>query len=104
MDIEDLDLIFDIFLENGLGPDQRNEVTIQRFKDVLVQDMKVPNLKPQDLDMLLKSNQIFASKNKITRVDFKHVFEYALKQATINTIDARGQFQRSYAEAADLLK
>ena len=54
--------------------------------------------------MLVKSSIVLQGKPRITRTDFKHVFEYALKQAAIRTMDAKSQFQKSYTEAQDFLR
>lgn len=84
-----MDVIFNIFLESNLGPDQRNSIRVLRFKDVLINELQIPNLKAQDIDMLVKSSQILQGKQNITRTNFKHMFEHSLKQAAIRTVDAR---------------
>jgi hypothetical protein len=100
----DLDVIFNIFLDPNQGPDQRNEIRVQRFKEVLISELRVENLKPQDIDMLVKSSQILQGKQKISRTNFKHMFEFAVKQASIRTMDSRAQFNKSYAEAKDFFR
>jgi hypothetical protein len=75
--IEDIDILFDFF--NSEGKD-RQKIFKKEFKDFILQNLRIRQIREIDLEVFMKSASVFAQKDYIDRNDFKNMFEFHIRE------------------------
>ena len=91
--LEDIDLLFDMLLEGDFA----ERISKQRFKEYLVTHL---NMKEQDIDILLKTNQYIQNKEHIEKVDFRNMFEAAVRYQRQRLQDQYADQTKKYKQAS----
>ena len=76
---EEIDMYFDMLFMKDNTNMQR--VTRDMFIDFILIDMRVPDIKKQDLEILLRTHELLAGKTLFTRQELKAIFERPFKDA-----------------------
>ena len=74
---EDMDLMFDFF-NQGSDP---NKIFKKDFKEFILLNLRVRNVRETDLDLFLKSSFFIQNKDYIDRYDFRNLFEFHIREA-----------------------
>lgn len=97
---EDMDLMFDFF-NQGSDP---NKITKKDFKEFILLNMKIRNIRETDLELFLKSSFFLQSKDYIDRNDFRNMFESNIREARHNKLEHTAEFKKKYSDAQTFFK
>ena len=75
---EEIDMYFDMLFMKDNTNMQR--VTREMFVDFILIDMRVPDIKKQDLEILLRTHELLQGKTLFTRQELKAIFERPFKE------------------------
>ena len=72
-----MDMLFDFF-NQGQDP---NKISKKDFREFVLLNLKVKNIREMDLELFLKSSFTLQAKDHIDRNDFRNLFENAIRDA-----------------------
>lgn len=97
---EDMDLMFDFF-NQGADP---NKIFKKDFKEFILLNLRVRNVKETDLELFLKSSFFLQNKDYIDRNDFRNLFEYHVRETRNKKLEHTAEFQKKYSDAQNFFK